>query len=130
MRLYGQLDDAVDRFAAGLQKLGVGEGDRVAIIDHGVIRENTAMKTLLAKLDVETFVLDLREPMAEAPACEDMDIVLRDENTLEVTLPKTKSVNALFGELDRLGIHVISMRNKANRLEELFLRLVDKGEAA
>jgi ABC-2 type transport system ATP-binding protein len=102
----------------------------IAIIDHGVIRENTAMKTLLAKLDVETFVLDLREPMAEAPACEDMDIVLRDENTLEVTLPKTKSVNALFGELDRLGIHVISMRNKANRLEELFLRLVDKGEAA
>ncbi len=49
---------------------------------------------------------------------------------VEVTLPKTKSVNALFGELDRLGIHVISMRNKANRLEELFLRLVDKGEAA
>ena len=102
----------------------------IAIIDHGEIRENTSMKSLLSKLDVETFVLDLREPMAEAPACQDMDIILRDENTLEVTLSKAKSVNALFGELDRLGIHVISMRNKANRLEELFLRLVDKGEAA
>ena len=102
----------------------------IAIIDHGEIRENTSMKTLLAKLDVETFVLDLREPLERAPSCPDMDIELRDENTLEVTLSKAKSVNALFGELDRLGIHVISMRNKANRLEELFLRLVEQGEAA
>jgi ABC-2 type transport system ATP-binding protein len=102
----------------------------IAIIDHGEIRENTSMKSLLAKLDVETFVLDLREPLNTTPACADMEIAMRDEYTLEVTLPKTKSVNALFGELDHLGIHVISMRNKANRLEELFLRLVDQGEAA
>lgn len=102
----------------------------IAIIDHGEIRENTSMKALLAKLDVETFVLDLREPMQAAPACADMEIALRDENTLEVTLPKSKSVNTLFAELDSQGIHVISMRNKANRLEELFLRLVEKGEAA
>jgi len=102
----------------------------IAIIDHGEIRENTSMKALLSKLDVETFVLDLREPMAGAPACEDMEIALRDENTLEVSLSKDKSLNTLFAELDRMGIHVISMRNKANRLEELFIRLVDKGAAA
>ncbi len=102
----------------------------IAIIDQGEIRENTSMKQLLAQLDVETFVLDLREPLQDVPACADMEISLRDENTLEVTLSKAKSVNALFAELDRLGIHVISMRNKANRLEELFIRLVDQGEAA
>ncbi len=52
---------------------------------------------------------------------------LRDEVTIEVSLPKQKSLNALFSALDDLGVRVLSMRNKANRLEELFLRLVDKG---
>lgn len=102
----------------------------IAIIDEGLIRENTAMKTLLAQLDVETFVLDLREPLATAPVCPEMEIKLRDEKTLEVTVSKAKSLNALFANLDEQGIHVISMRNKANRLEELFMRLVEKGEAA
>lgn len=97
----------------------------IAIIDHGEIIENTSMKSLLATLDVETFVLDLREPLREPPCCTGMDISLRDENTLEVSLPRQKSVNQLFAELDSSGIHVISMRNKANRLEELFIRLVD-----
>ena len=102
----------------------------IAIIDEGVIRENTSMKTLLAQLDIETFVLDLREPLAAAPTCPEMEISLRDENTLEVTVSKAKSLNTLFSSLDEQGVHVISMRNKANRLEELFMRLVDKGEAA
>ncbi|MEE4174038.1 MAG: ABC transporter ATP-binding protein [Xanthomonadales bacterium] len=102
----------------------------IAIIDEGVIRENTSMKTLLAQLDVETFVLDLREPLADAPSLPEMEISLRDENTLEVTVSKSKSLNTLFSSLDERGINVISMRNKANRLEELFMRLVDKGEAA
>ena len=102
----------------------------IAIIDEGRIRENTSMKHLLAQLDVETFVLDLREPLALAPTCPEMDIKMRDENTLEVTVSKAKSLNALFSSLDDQGVHVISMRNKANRLEELFMRLVDKGEAA
>jgi ABC-2 type transport system ATP-binding protein len=56
-----------------------------------------------------------------------MQFKLRDEFTLEVSLPKQKSINALFASLDKLGVHVLSMRNKSNRLEELFLRLVDKG---
>ena len=101
----------------------------IAIIDHGEIIQNTDMKTLLGSLDVETFVLDMREPLSLAPGIEGMHIVLRDEFTLEASLPKKKSLNALFSSLDRAGVHVLSMRNKANRLEELFLRLVDKGVA-
>ena len=100
----------------------------IAIIDHGQIIKNTDMKSLLATLDVETFVLDLREALADCPRVEGMDIVMTDERTLEASLPKQKSLNLLFAELDRQGIHVLSMRNKANRLEELFMRLVDSGQ--
>jgi ABC-2 type transport system ATP-binding protein len=100
----------------------------IAIIDHGEIVKNTNMKSLLATLDIETFVLDLREPLPACPFVEGMELAMVDENTLEASLPKQKSLNNLFAELDSQGIHVLSMRNKANRLEELFLRLVDKGE--
>ncbi len=99
----------------------------IAIIDHGEIVRNTDMKTLLGTLDVETFVLDLRESLLVEPQVEGMHFKLRDEFTLEASLPKKKSLNALFSALDHLGVRVLSMRNKANRLEELFLRLVDKG---
>ena len=102
----------------------------IAIIDHGEIIKNTDMKSLLATLDVETFVLDLRESIAECPRVEGMDIVMTDPRTLEASLPKQKSLNVLFAELDRQGIHVLSMRNKANRLEELFMRLVDKNQGS
>jgi ABC-2 type transport system ATP-binding protein len=101
----------------------------IAIIDHGEIIENTNMKTLLSTLDVETFILDLRESIQVCPQLDGMDIVVRDEKTLEASLPKQKSLNNLFAELGRQGIHVLSMRNKANRLEELFMRLVEKGNA-
>ena len=101
----------------------------IAIIDHGEIVKNTDMKSLLATLAVETFVLDLRESVSHCPQVEGMEIVVRDENTLEASLPKQKSLNNLFAELDRQGVHVLSMRNKANRLEELFMGLVDKGQA-
>ena len=99
----------------------------IAIIDHGEIVQNTDMKSLLGTLDIETFVLDIREPLSVAPQIEGMQVKLRDEVTLEVSLPKQKSLNVLFAALDDLGVRVLSMRNKANRLEELFLRLVDKG---
>lgn len=101
----------------------------IAIIDHGEIIKDTDMKSLLATLDVETFILDLREAVEECPEVAGMDIVLRDERTLEASLPKQKSLNNLFAELERQDIHVLSMRNKANRLEELFMNLVDKGQA-
>lgn len=97
----------------------------IAIIDHGRIVENTDMKSLLSKLDVETFVLDLRESVTSCPQVEGMEIEVIDERTLAASLPKAKSLNNLFSELERQGIHVLSMRNKANRLEELFLRLVE-----
>jgi ABC-2 type transport system ATP-binding protein len=99
----------------------------IAIIDHGEIVRNTDMKSLLATLDIETFILDVREPLSVAPQLDGMEIRLRDEFTLEVSLPKKKSLNVLFSSLDDMGIRVLSMRNKANRLEELFLRLVEKG---
>jgi ABC-2 type transport system ATP-binding protein len=100
----------------------------IAIIDHGKIIKNTDMKSLLATLDVETFVLDLRESISGCPQVEGMEIVVRDERTLEASLPKQKSLNNLFAELEHQGIHVLSMRNKANRLEELFMGLVEAGQ--
>ena len=101
----------------------------IAIIDHGEIIKNTDMKSLLATLDVETFVLDLRESIAHCPRVDGIEIIMTDDRTLEASLPKQKSLNNLFAELDSQGMHVLSMRNKANRLEELFMRLVDSGQA-
>jgi ABC-2 type transport system ATP-binding protein len=98
----------------------------IAIIDHGQIIRNMDMKSLLATLDVETFILDLRESIEHCPHVEGMEIAVRDERTLEASLPRQKSLNKLFSELENQGIHVLSMRNKANRLEELFLHLVEK----
>jgi ABC-2 type transport system ATP-binding protein len=100
----------------------------IAIIDHGEIIQNTDMKSLLATLDVETFVLDLRESIQRCPSVEGMEISVRDEKTLEASLPRQRSLNNLFSELERQGIHVLSMRNKANRLEELFMRMVEKNQ--
>lgn len=99
----------------------------IAIIDHGEIVQNTDMKSLLSTLEIETFVLDIRDPISKVPEIEGMEFNLRDETTLEVSLPKQQSLNALFAALDGTGLRVESMRNKANRLEELFLRLVEKG---
>jgi ABC-2 type transport system ATP-binding protein len=98
----------------------------IAIIDHGMIAENTDMKSLLEQLQVETFVLDLARPVTEAPQLEGFEVWLRDAKTLEVAVPKSESLNTLFVELARLNFEVMSMRNKANRLEELFVRLVEQ----
>jgi ABC-2 type transport system ATP-binding protein len=98
----------------------------IAIIDQGSIVENTDVKSLLATLDIETFVLDLRETVEQAPAVDGIEIRRLDGQTLEASLPKKKSLNTLFAALDEQGIHVLSMRNKANRLEELFLGMVEK----
>jgi ABC-2 type transport system ATP-binding protein len=98
----------------------------IAIIDHGTIVENTDMKSLLATLHVETFILDLRLPLQEAPVLEGYSVRLVDAVTLEVAVEKTQSMNGVFLQLEALGINVLSMRNKANRLEELFVSLVEK----
>ncbi|KAF0567918.1 putative ABC transporter ATP-binding protein YadG [Psychrobacter nivimaris] len=100
---------------------------RIAILDHGEIRINTEMKELLAQLSVETFVFDLDTPLTEQLALTGVTGVSQpDEQTLEVTLTEGESLNGVFDQLSDKGISVASMRNKANRLEELFMRLVDK----
>ncbi|WP_201624108.1 ABC transporter ATP-binding protein [Psychrobacter immobilis] len=100
---------------------------RIAILDHGEIRINTEMKDLLAQLSVETFVFDLETPLARQLDLTGITGLSQpDEQTLEVTLTEGESLNGVFNQLSEQGITVASMRNKANRLEELFMRLVDK----
>ena len=99
---------------------------KIAIIDRGEIIENTSMKRLLAQLNLETFVLDVRQHLTEPPPVNGYPLRLVDETTLEVDVSKALGINELFRGLSERGIEVVSMRNKANRLEELFIRLLDK----
>ncbi len=106
---------------------------RIAIIDQGLIKQDTDMKSLLSTLAVETFVFDLSQPLQQAP---DLHLSgmnrlkLADALTLEITLEKSYSINVIFQQLSALGIEVVSMRNKTNRLEELFVGMVEKNLAA
>jgi ABC-2 type transport system ATP-binding protein len=100
----------------------------IAIIDHGSIVENTSMKRLLAKLDVETFVLDTNELPLELPGVDGVVMRRADTHTLEAEMSRGHDLNSLFTVLSAHGIIVTSMRNKANRLEELFVRLVEGGK--
>jgi ABC-2 type transport system ATP-binding protein len=102
----------------------------IAIIDGGAIIENTRMQTLLNRLNLETFVLNLQHPLHEAPDIPGYPLRRLDDWTLEVDVAKERGVNALFQQLSAHGIEVSSLRNKANRLEELFLRLVEKSDTA
>ncbi len=98
----------------------------IAIIDHGKIIENTSMRALLNKLDVETFVLDLDEKSPKVDELGEFIFRYRDEHCIEVDVPKHIGLNRLFALLDGKNVRVISMRNKANRLEELFVRLIQR----
>ena len=102
----------------------------IAIIDHGRIIENTSMKRLLAKLDVETFVLDLGEPTSALPDVPGVKLSLIDDHTIEAEMSREHDLNSLFAALSQRGVVVRSMRNKANQLEELFVRLVESGKEA
>ncbi|MBQ4854931.1 ABC transporter ATP-binding protein [Rhodanobacter sp. B2A1Ga4] len=102
----------------------------IAIIDHGTIIENTSMKRLLATLDVETFVLDVASLPAALPSIPNVTLRRRDEHTLEAEMARSHDLNSLFATLSTHGIMVTSMRNKTNRLEELFVRLVENGRHA
>ena len=99
---------------------------KIAIIDQGEIIENTSMKRLLAQLDMETFILDIRQRLTEPPLVNSYHLRLVDETTLEVDVSKALGINDLFRQLSERGVEVVSMRNKANRLEELLIRLLDK----
>jgi ABC-2 type transport system ATP-binding protein len=97
----------------------------IAIIDQGEIIQNSSMKSLLAKLNNETFILDLDQDLKSLPDLDDLEARLVDEHTLEVDLPKGHGLNSVFTQLTAQKIAVLSMRNKANRLEELFVELVE-----
>ncbi len=98
----------------------------IAIIDHGSIIEQSSMKAFLSKLDQETFVLDLGKDIEETPSIDGVQCRLTDAHTLEVDVVRTEPLNRVFTTLSNMDIPVISMRNKANRLEELFVSLVER----
>src|SRR6202020_1708441 len=102
----------------------------IAIIDDGRIAERDRMSSLLQRLNTEIFVLNLREPRDAPPRLSGFAVVLSDGHTLEIEMSKTQSLNHILSQLSAQGIVVNSMRNKVNRLEELFIRLVDGSASA
>ena len=98
----------------------------IAIIDHGDIVENTTMKELLSRLDVQAFVLDIDKPITEAPTIEAFPMRLDDPTTLVAAVSKGNNINNLFKLLSDQSIQVNSMRNESNRLEELFIEMVKR----
>ncbi|MEN1928702.1 ABC transporter ATP-binding protein [Luteimonas sp. MJ250] len=103
----------------------------LAIIDHGRIVESGPMRTLLSKLDVEGFLLDVEgELPAELPAIDGARVAAMDAHTLDIDMPRSMDLNRVFATLDEAGIRVRSMRNKSNRLEELFVRMTSDTAAS
>jgi len=102
----------------------------IAIIDKGQIIESDQMGNLLRRLHDETFVLNLRSPLAALPQVQGFVLTRVDDSTLEAEVSKHQSLNELFAQLSPLGIEVVSMRNKVNRLEEVFMRLVENRGSA
>jgi ABC-2 type transport system ATP-binding protein len=105
---------------------------KIAIIDNGRIVKDTDTRSLLRQLVTETFVLDPMQPLERAPTLPGFATRLREDGSIEVDIEKGVGLNKLFHALDDAHIQISSMRNKANRLEELFLRLVEesKGRAS
>jgi ABC-2 type transport system ATP-binding protein len=97
----------------------------VAIIEGGRIIERDSMANVLRKLQTETFVFNLSDPRSAPPELPAYKAVLSDDHTLEVEVSKGQSLNDIFAQLSSQNVRVTSMRNKVNRLEELFMRLVD-----
>ena len=98
----------------------------IAIIDEGRIIENDSMVRVVSKLQREIFVLTLRESVNEAPRLDGYDVRFRNDHEIEVEVSNEQDLNALFGTLSANGLHVSSMRTKSNRLEELFMGLVER----
>ena len=97
----------------------------IAIIDQGRIVENTDMASLLARLHVDHFILDLAEPLAQAPLIAGYQIERITDKSLNVAVPKEMGLNHLFSQLSAHNIKVVSLKNKSNRLEQLFMDLID-----
>ncbi|MDO8955195.1 MAG: ABC transporter ATP-binding protein [Gammaproteobacteria bacterium] len=103
--------------------------NQVAIINKGEIIENTSMKALLLQLESETLLLYPKEALTSAPTLEGFPCVLIDERTLEVDIKKGQSLTELIAALNQHSIEVSGMRNKSNRLEKLFIDMVNKGQS-
>jgi len=101
----------------------------IAIIDDGRIIENDRMATVLRKLHSEVFVLNPRQPVAAVPELPGYAVKLAGDGSIEVEVTKSQNLNDIFAALSARGIEVVSMRNKSNRLEELFMRLVEGRDA-
>lgn len=100
----------------------------IAIINAGEIVENTSVKALLKTLNQETFILDLDSSLPDNWDLPEFNIsISKDASTMEVEVIKGQSINAIFKALNEVSINVLSMRNKSNRLEELFVKLINKG---
>ena len=97
----------------------------IAIIDEGELIENTSTRRLLNTLRLETFILDIAEPLERLPDLPGHSVRKVDECTLEADISRDKAINELFSDLTAQGIRILSMRNKTNRLEQLFVRLVE-----
>jgi ABC-2 type transport system ATP-binding protein len=97
----------------------------IAIIDDGRIIVRDRMSNLLRKLQTESFLFTLRNPVAAAPALAGFAVKLVDDHTLDIEMSKEQNLNDIFARLAAQGVEVISMRNKVNRLEEMFMRLVE-----
>jgi ABC-2 type transport system ATP-binding protein len=97
----------------------------VAIIDQGTIVENTSIKSLLKQLNRETFIFDARDNLSDEISIDGYDVTMLDTHSFEIDLEKGQSMNQVFNKLNDQGIEIVSMRNKANRLEELFVNLVE-----
>jgi len=98
----------------------------IAIIDHGTIVQNTSIRSLLQQLNTETFLLDLAPAPAGGISLDGYELELVDGHTVQVEVEKSQGLTPVFVQLQERGFEVTSMRNKANRLEELFVSLVDK----
>ena len=102
----------------------------IAIINRGEIIKNTSMRGLLTELDTETFLLDLAEPLETAPLVKGFEIERADSHQLALSVRKGTDLNDAFQQLTEQGVRVLSMRNRANRLEELFVSMTSQPEAA
>lgn len=102
----------------------------VAIIDQGVIVKNTSVRNLLQQLNKEIFIFDTREAIIRAPILQGYQAKQIDEHSFEVEVEKGRSLNELFEQLSGQGISIVSMRNKANRLEEMFVAMISNGRGA
>ena len=99
----------------------------IAIIDKGVIVQNSSMKSLLKQLKEETFIFDTEQTLPQSLQLEGFNWVKEDEQCLSVSVVQGQSINAIFSMLTEQGVNVLSMRNRSNRLEELFVKLVEGG---